>query len=118
MSEISTKQRLNEIFIDVLERLSTLMMKKGEVMRSRAYTKAQETIMNINEDIHSVNDLKGKTNIGPTIIEKLNEYINTGTIRLFEREKNNPIILFTDIYGVGPKKGKELVEKNIISIHF
>jgi NAD-dependent DNA ligase len=116
MSEISTKQRLNEIFIDVLERLSTLMMKKGEVMRSRAYTKAQETIMNINEDIHSVNDLKGKPNIGPTIIEKLNEYINTGTLRLFEREKNNPIILFTDIYGVGPKKAKELVEKNIISI--
>jgi len=114
--KMNSQTRLNETFIDVLERLSTLMMKKGEIMRSRAYTKAQETIMSITGDITSVDQIKGLPNIGSTITEKLTEYLNTGTLALLEREKNNPILIFTDIYGVGPKKAKELVDKNVTTL--
>jgi len=112
----SPKKRLNEICIDVLERLSSLMTKKGEHMRSRAYTKAQETIMMMTEDITDIGQLKGKSAIGPTILSKLSEFIETGTLRLFEREKDLPENLLTDVYGIGPKKAKELVEKGIRTI--
>ena len=108
--------RLNETCIDVLERLSALMSKKGEPMRSRAYAKAQETIMMMTEDITDISQLKGKPAIGPTILSKLTEYVETGTLQLFEREKALPENILSDIYGVGPKKAKELVENGIRTI--
>jgi len=113
---LAEKPRLNETFVDLLERLSTLMAKKGDQIRSRAYSRAQETIMTIDTDITYVEQLKGKPNIGETILEKFKEYLETGTLRLLEREKDNPEYLLSDIYGVGPKKAKDLVEKGIKNI--
>jgi len=43
----------------------------------------------------------------------MKEYLETGKVAVLEKEKENPILFFTDIYGVGPKKAKELVEKGI-----
>jgi NAD-dependent DNA ligase/Mn-dependent DtxR family transcriptional regulator len=109
-------ERLNEKFIDLMEQLSSLMLKQGEPFRARAYQKAQETIMAYPEDIVNVDQLKGKPGIGSTITEKLNEYVNTGTLKILEREKNNPVNIFTDIYGIGPKKAAELVNNGITTI--
>ena len=92
------------------------MLKQGEPFRARAYQKAQETIMTFDGDINCAEDLRNLPGIGSTIMEKLNEYTKTGTLRILEREKNNPINILTDVYGIGPKKAKELVEKGITSI--
>jgi NAD-dependent DNA ligase/DNA polymerase/3'-5' exonuclease PolX len=108
--------RLNEVFIELMSKLSAIMVKRGEPFRSRAYQKAEETIMNFTGDIICSNDLAGKPGIGNTIMEKLNEYIRTGTLQILEEEKNNPLTILTDIYGVGPKKAKELVDNGITSI--
>jgi NAD-dependent DNA ligase len=108
--------RLNEKFIELMEQLSNIMLKQGEPFRARAYQKAQETIMAYPGDIMSPNDLKGKPGIGPTIMEKLNEYVETGTLKVLEREKNNPVNILADVYGIGPKKAKELVDNGITSI--
>ena len=108
--------RLNEKFIELMEQLADIMLKQGEPFRARAYQKAQETIMSYPVDILNPNDLKGKPNIGPTIMEKLDEYVKTGTLKILEREKNNPINILADVYGIGPKKAKELVDNGITSI--
>ena len=108
--------RLNERFIELMENLSDIMLKQGEPFRARAYQKAQETIMSYPEDILGPDDLKGKPGIGSTIMEKLNEYVQTGTLQILEREKLNPVNILTDVYGIGPKKAKELVENGITSI--
>lgn len=108
--------RLNENFIEIMEKLANIMLKQGEPFRARAYQKAQETIMAYPNDILSPDDLKGKSGIGTTIIEKLNEYVQTGTLQILEKEKNNPINILTEVYGIGPKKAKELVDQNITSI--
>jgi NAD-dependent DNA ligase len=115
MSQLPTG-RLNEKFIELMEKLSDIMLKQGEAFRARAYQKAQETIMAYPGDIMSPNDLKGKPGIGPTIMEKLNEYVETGTLKILEREKNNPVNILAEIYGIGPKKAKELVDNGITSI--
>jgi NAD-dependent DNA ligase len=111
-----SESRYNEQFIDLMEKLANIMLKKGEPFRARAYQKAQETLMSYPSDINSVDQLKGKPAIGPTILEKLNEYVNTGTLKILEREKNNPINILGEIYGVGPKKANELIEKGIVNI--
>ncbi len=108
--------RLNEKFIELMEKLADIMLKQGEPFRARAYQKAQETIMAYPNDILSPNDLKGKPGIGETIMEKLNEYVQTGTLKVIEREKNNPVNILADVYGIGPKKAKDLVDKGITSI--
>jgi DNA polymerase/3'-5' exonuclease PolX len=45
------KLRYNEKFIEIMSKLSEIMLKKGEPFRSRAYQKAIETILNHTEDI-------------------------------------------------------------------
>lgn len=109
-------ERLNEKFIDLMGKLAVLMGKKGEVFKARAYKKAEETMMSFTTDITRVDQLKGKPGIGETIMEKLKEFQETGTLRLLEREKDNPENILSDIYGVGPAKAKELVSKGITTI--
>jgi DNA polymerase beta len=110
-------QRLNEIFIDIFEKLSTIMAKKGEIFRSKAYHKAMETIINIQYDILHPDDLKKYPGIGKTIMEKMHEYVATGKIKLIEDEKLNPLNILTNVYGIGPKKAEELIIKGITSIN-
>ena len=112
----SKMSRYNEKFIEILEALSKIMLKQGETFRARAYQKAQEFIMMESNDITSLNELKGKPNIGPAILEKLEEFITTGTLKIIEREKNNPVNILSDVYGIGPKKAQELVEQGITTI--
>jgi len=116
MQQQGGEKRYNEDFIGLMDKLANIMSKRGEPFRGRAYQKAQETIMAYPDDIITVDQLKGKPAIGPTILEKLNEYVNTGTLKILEREKNNPVNILGEIYGVGPKKAKELVEKGITDI--
>jgi DNA ligase (NAD+) len=111
-----TGKKYNEEFIDILDKLSNIMLKQGEVFRARAYQKAQETIMAYPQDITSPTQLKGLPGIGDTIMDKLNEYVQTGTLRILEREKVNPVNILADVYGIGPKKAKELVDKGITNI--
>lgn len=106
----------NQEFIDILEKLSAIMVKQGEPFRARAYQKAQETIMSYPNDITDPAQLKGQPGIGDTIMDKFNEYVQTGTLKVLEREKTNPLNILTDVYGIGPKKAKELLDKGITNI--
>lgn len=108
--------RLNEKFIELMEKLADIMLKQGEPFRARAYQKAQETIMAFPDDILSPEQLTGKPGIGSTIMDKLTEYMQTGTLKVLEREKNNPVNILADVYGIGPKKAKELVDKGVTTI--
>jgi DNA polymerase/3'-5' exonuclease PolX len=113
---MNTQKRYNEEFLVVLEKISNIMLKQGETFRARAYQKAQESIMLFPNDINNLSQLTNYPNIGSSIIEKLNEYVQTGTIDILEKDKNNPINIFCEIYGVGPKKAQELVDSGIQSI--
>jgi len=117
MSSITRNQSWNQDFSKILGESADLMMRKGEVMKARAYNRARDTIQNIDQDIKSVEQLKNTPTIGATIYDKLDEYTKTGKVALLEQYKNDPLIVFTNIYGVGPKKAEELVKKhNIRSI--
>ena len=76
--------RFNEKFIDLLEELASYMSKKGEHFRARAYQKAQDTIITYPEEIniHNYKGLVSLPNIGDVIVQKFEEYITTGDLRL------------------------------------
>lgn len=94
----------NASFINLLDKLSGIMMKHGEPFRAKAYQKAQESIMTYPSTITSLKQLEGLPGIGPTIMEKFKEYLETGTLRILEQEKTNPINILTDVYAIGPKR--------------
>jgi len=118
--KIVPKIRYNEKLISVLDELSTYMIKKGEPFRSRAYKKAEETLILFPQDITPDNykniGLENLPGIGETIMRKIEEYIETGTLRILERERTDPRNVFTDVYGIGPKKAKELVDNGFTTI--
>ena len=109
-------KRLNESLVEMLEKMSKLMNKKGDMMRSRIYGKAADTVLSVREDITDIEQVKGKPNIGPTILSKMKEYVETGTLSVLEKEKSNPLLWLTDIHGIGPKKAGELIQKGIRNI--
>lgn len=114
--KIKKKVMLNEKFTDLLTRLENLMKMKGELFRARAYQKAKETIMAYPEKITSIEQLSGLPGIGETIIKKFNEFDKTGTLKVLEEEKNHPRYIFAQVYGIGPKKAKELADMGLTSI--
>ena len=59
-------------------------------------------------EITTPSDLDGIPNIGSGIKEKLTEFMQTGKIQHLEDMKNTPKIIFTNVYGIGPKKAEEL----------
>lgn len=110
------KPPYNDSFIGLLGDLEKLMIRKGEPMRARAYQKAQQSLILYDApiyDITQISDLKG---IGKTIMAKFQEYLDTGKLRAIEKERENPMLLFTNIYGVGPKKAEALIKKGIKTI--
>ena len=106
----------NKNFIDILNKLEDIMTRKGEHIKARAYKKGQESLMEINEELTSTEQLKNKPGIGKSIIEKFQEYMETGTLSVLEREKANPVNILTNVYGIGPKKAEDLVKQGITSI--
>jgi NAD-dependent DNA ligase len=118
--KVKPQERYNEKLIDIMDELAIYMTKKGEPFRARAYKKAQESLILFPQNITSTNyktlGLEKLPGIGETIMKKIGEYIETGTLRILERERADPQHIFSEIYGVGPKKATQLVEKGFNSI--
>jgi DNA ligase (NAD+) len=107
-----TNHKLAEQFA----RLSEIMIKNGDNVRSRVYSRAEEIILGFPTEIKSVDDLQGIQGIGPQITNKIKEYLDSGKISLIEREENKPIMILTNVYGIGAKKAHELIEKGVTTI--
>ena len=88
---------------------------KKEPFRARAYQKASETIMLVDKDITDISQLKGKPGIGSTIMDKFKEYLETGTLKLLESAKMDPIFTLVGVHGIGYKNAKKLVEEHGIT---
>ena len=101
----------------MLEELRDIMQRRGDAMRAKAYENATTQIMLLKKDIiDPKKDLKDVQGIGKTITEKIDTFLKTGTLDILERERVNPVNIFTKVYGIGPKKAEELVKNNITTI--
>ena len=93
----------------MLEELKDIMQRRGDAMRAKAYENATTQIMLLKKDIvDPKKDLKDVQGIGKTITEKIDTFLKTGTLEILERERINPVNIFTKVYGIGPKKEKKL----------
>jgi len=108
--------RYNELFIQVLGQMAQQTGAKGENFKCRAYKKAQETIMGLSENITKLEDIEGQPGIGKSILETLSKAIVTQPVVGTQKVVEDPLIVLTGVYGIGPKKAAELVESGITTI--
>ena len=107
----------NQKIIAMLDELASIMQRRGDAIRAKAYENASIQIMLLKKDIREMDyDVKQIPGIGKTIAEKIDTFLKTGTLEILERERANPINLFTQIYAIGPKKAEELIKKDITTI--
>ena len=115
-TNMENNKSYNDSFIKTMEELADIMSRQGEPFKARAYKTAAESIMAYPDPIYNAKQIEKLPGIGKTISEKLTELEKTGTLKVLERERKNPLNLFTKIYGVGPKKAKQLIESGIDTI--
>ena len=117
---VKNEERLNEKLIGLMDELGSYMVKSGEPFRARAYKKAEESLILFTQDITPSNynnlGLEKLPGIGEVIIKKIGEYIETGTLRILERERNDPKNILTNVYGICSKKAIVLIDKGVKSI--
>ena len=122
-SEINIKSN-TDLKKNILDQLNILLndkKSKGETFRIRAYIKAINAIKEYEGPIESIEDLDNINGLAKgSIKERIKEFIKSGNIsQVSNINKNSKILeILNNIYGIGPSKANELVEKhNITSIN-
>jgi DNA polymerase lambda len=106
--------------LNALDTLRIRDLQSGEKFSAIAYSKAIRELKKL-ETIQSVTDVEGVAGVGKKIKEKIKEIIDTGELKAAVKAKEDlPVKVFQDllnVYGIGPVKAKELIQKdNIKSI--
>jgi len=107
----------------VLESLEVLRIRdlqSGEKFSALAYTKAIRELKKLDK-ITSIDDVEKVAGVGKKIKEKIKEILETGELKAAQKAKEEvPVELYQNllnVYGIGPVKAKELIQKdNIKSI--
>ncbi len=107
--------------IKILEEFKEYHKSLGNNIKAAQYAKAINSIKNSKiKKIKKGEDLYNLSYVGKGITNKINEFIQTGQVKLLEDFKKNPVVLahkeLTTVFGIGPKKAKELVSKEIYTV--
>jgi DNA polymerase (family 10) len=109
---------INEEIADIFEKMSRVLAFKGaNRFRALAYERAARSLRDLEEDLTEVarrGELEEIPGIGKDLAGKIQEYIKTKRIRLYDQERRDVpegLIALMDIPGLGPKTLSLLHEK-------
>ena len=107
---------LNQNLIHILEKYVFYLEKHSDIHKLFRIKKTLEALTVFKENIYNIEDVKQIKGVGNTTYLILKEYCDTGKVEYIENEKKNPLYTLCNVYGIGTKKAKELISKNITSI--
>ena len=107
---------LNEKIISLLNKLKDAMYLKQKRFSAIGYGKSIEKITKYNKPIYSLDDISHLFKSDSSTMKHLSEYFDTGKVSILQDLENDPITIFTKIYGVGPKKAVELKKQGITTL--
>lgn len=107
--------------IKILEEFYEIHKSLGNSIKSLQYFRAIESIkLSGIKNINKGEDLLKLKFVGKGIVSKIDEFIKTGKIKILEEFRKNPVVTahreLTSVYGIGPKKAKELINMGILSV--
>ena len=112
----------NEYIRNLLQQLIIISKSKASKdanYKARAYENALINLNNFGFEINKLDQINEALKIQSktsSTLAKIKTYLTTGTLSILEQEKNNPVFIFSKIYGVGPKKANDLVAKGYKTI--
>jgi DNA polymerase beta len=116
---MSSQIDYRQIIIDALDVLRIEELKLKEMFKANAYKKVIQELKNLNKPIYSINDLQDIKGVGSKIKLKIEEIIETGKLTKAEKVKESNEYSITEkllkIYGIGPSKVNELINKHKIT---
>jgi DNA polymerase beta len=116
---MSAQTDFRQIIIDTLDVLRIEELKLKEMFKANAYKKVIQELKNLDKPVYSIEDLKDVKGIGSKIKLKIEEILETGKLNKAEKVKETKEYSIADkllkIYGVGPAKVNELINKHNIS---
>lgn len=119
---------MNKDLIDQFVALQNYYREQDDKGRTIAYGKAIAVLRMVDRKITSPNQLKGTRGIGPKVLEKVKEYLDTGKIGAAESakkelqkekkisEKERILMELATVWGIGPSKAQKLYDEGIRSI--
>ena len=121
-SEQSTSSHAspNQELVDIFENLAKIVSASPErrnAFRALAYRKASAAVKSVKTPIRTEEDANSlRPLVGPNTIEKIREYLRTGTVKKAELlKKEDPgaaaRIQLAGIWGIGPKVANDLVRQ-------
>jgi DNA polymerase beta len=98
--------------IEQLKKLSDYYKNNNDIWRYRSYQFAISNIKLLKDNIKSIKQIDNIKGIGTGIKEKISEFLQNGSISKLNDidQKQDILILFQNIWGVGPKKAEKLFE--------
>ena len=109
---------LKSSILKELTKLANDKKAKKDTFRYRAYVKAIQAIKEHDDEINSIEDLDKVSGLAKgSIRTKIEEFIKTGEIEQVKAisEESKLIETLSNIYGVGPSKANDLVNKHKVS---
>lgn len=118
------REKPNKKLFEILLEFANIYNLLGDQYREGAYRTAAVFIESLDYALDNKTIKKFMTNkhpgIGPSIMNKIKDYIETGEIKKLQQLKNDPRIkasqIFSKILGVGPSTIKNWIAKGITSL--
>jgi apurinic endonuclease APN1 len=118
----------NNMIIKILKELGYEYHRRREFFRARAFSNASLILMEFDEKIVSIDQIKNFPRIGKGILEKIDEILQKGHLELLDELKKNSVPSekktseikqieeLTSILGIGPQQAKKFIKDNIKTI--
>jgi len=108
------------LIIDALDIIRKKEMMDKQPFRARAYATVIKQLTQLEQPVHTMEDLYYIKGMGEKITEKVKEILSTGQLQSAERIKTTHSVdafeTLQHIYGVGPAKVRELLQHGIQSV--
>lgn len=109
-----TTQDYKAIIIHELDTLRRADIARKEPFAAKAYAKVIEQLKSMEKPILSINDVKDVPGVGKKIKEKIQEILETGSLKAATQARSetnlDSLDILQGIHGVGPVKAKQLIE--------
>ena len=114
-TEAAATTQNNTHITDVFEQLQNLYELTGDDFRATVYKRSCATLAKLPhiQDVKQVSNIHG---IGKSLLDKIDEILETGSLQKLESFNKNPkiqaIIALSGVWGIGPKTAESLMSKH------
>lgn len=121
LDNIGSHKNFNKDISDILKEIGMIEKNRGEIFKYQQYLTACESLSSCPHRVTSGEEAQKNLNgVGRSISKKIQEILDTGKLEYLDKLRKDPEIIslneLCQVYGIGPKKAKELISNGITTV--